>query len=192
MVNVQQLLDDLSDPTIGERVRRSHDVARNSYRLRTIVPSCFEEYIEILGDYVNHHYAACITRGAFLSKPRAIGRARELIEHFYRRRGGDIKTAFQDAQVGTVGLGAQLDVIRDALKEEALEDYITAAIESHASPTSWPDKVELTRQIFAHFGNLLGPAIDLNVPERYAASSHELVKAVAQALQHAASEFRRL
>ena len=77
----------------------------------------------------------------------AYGRAKELLEREYRKRNGDIVSAFNDACDGTNGgLRAVLDAIADGLKAEVIERYITDVFDRYVAPNSWESKVDIIRQ----------------------------------------------
>lgn len=190
---IQQLLAALDERAIARNVASAHDEARMSFVLRRNTIDSFPEFARLLGEYFQHHFSACVAHGGRLSRAESEQRARGIIEQHYRKEGGDIVTAFNDAHEGTNGgLRKVLDVVADGLKEESVEHYVRGAFDRFILPSSWPDQVEAIRQFIAQSGFLLGRSIDATTPERYARNYQELIRAYVEGLQRSGRIFRRL
>ncbi len=190
---IQSLLEELDERTIARRIGIPHDEARMRYSLRSNTVGPFDDFERIIADYLNAHFTACVSHGGRLSASDAASRAKELLEREYRRRGGDIVTAYNDAHDGTNGgLRLVLDSIAEGLKAEAVEHYIRDAFDRHVAPNSWEQKVQIIRQFIALVGVHLGASIQRNQPERYASNYRELIQSYLSALQRTSSIFRRL
>ena len=190
---IHGLLNALSEQTIAEQIGIPHDEARVRYAVNSNTVDDFDEYTRALGDYYNYHFTACVSNGGQLTLSEASGRAKELLERDYRRRNGDIVSAFNDAHDGTNGgLRAQLDIVAEGLKVESVERYIRSAFERYVAPNAWEDKVSIIAELIAHCGPHLGPSIRADQPERYAHKYDDLIRAYVNALQQASSVFRRL
>jgi hypothetical protein len=193
MAAIDNLMSELDERNLAQVIAVPHDSARARFPLRRNTVENFDEYQEVLGDYLNRQFSECVTRGGALPRAEAASRAKEILEREYRRRNGDIVSAFNDAHDGTNGgLRAQLDTICDALKNESLDRYIRDAFDRHVRPNAWPEKVAMIRSLIARFGSLLGSSIQTDNPERYAHDYHALVQSLVQALQRTSSMFRRL
>ena len=193
MTTVESLLNALDETTIAQREGVRHDQARISYHLQSNTVATFDGFSEIIGDYYNHHYTTCVSNGGRLSTSEAEGRAKEIIEQQYRKRNGDVVTAFNDCHAGTEGgLRAVLDTISESLKAEGVQRYIRATFDHYINPASWEDKVEIMRQFLDRCGTYLSSSISLNQPERYAQNYNELIQTYTRALQQNSSVFRRL
>ena len=193
MTTVESLLNAIDERTIAQREAIRHDEARMSYHLQSNTVRTFEEFSRIIGDYYNHHYTTCISNGGRLSGSQAEGRAKEILEQQYRKRGGDIVTVFNDCREGTNGgLRAVLDLISESIKTEGVQRYIRAAFDHYVSPASWDDKVAIMSQFIDRCGAYLSSSISRNQPERYAHNYNELIQTYANALQQSSSVFRRL
>ena len=163
------------------------------YPLSSNTVADFDRFTDIISDYYNYQFTRCVSRGGALPRSEAAGRAKEILEQAYRRRNGDIVTAFNDARDGTNGgLRVILDSISEGLKTESVERYIREMFDRHVSPNAWADKVEIIRQFIAHCGANLASSIDASQPERYAQNYRELIRSYVQSLQGTSSIFRRL
>ena len=193
MPSITGLLNDLDERTIAQRVGIPHDEARMRYTLRFNTVENFDEFSRVIADYYNHHFSTCVSHGGHLSLSENASRAKELLEREYRRRHGDIVTAFNDAHDGTNGgVRMVLDVIAEGLKAESVERYTRDAFDRHVAPNSWEDKVEIIRQFISYCGSFLSSSISSGQPERYAQNYQELIKAYVDGLQRSSSLFRRL
>ena len=193
MATINSLLSDLDERVIAQRVAIKHDELRMQYRLTSNIVADFDQFSTTIGDYYNYHFTRCITRGGVLPASDACSRAKELLEVEYRRRHGNIVSAFNDAHDGTNGgMRAALDVIAEALKAEAIERYVRDAFDRHVAPNSWGQKVDIIRQFISWCGNALSSSIVASQPERYAHDYGELIRAYVEGLKQTSAMFRRL
>jgi len=193
MVSINTTLAALDEREIAQHVGIPHDEARIRFPLSSNTVRDFDEFREIIGDYYNHHFACCVSDGGSLSRSEAIGRAKEALEGQYRRRNGDIVTAFNDAHDGiNGGLRAVLDLIAETMKTESVERYIHDVFDRQVAPNAWEDKVELIRQFIRQCGANLSSSIRADQPERYAQNYSELIRSYVESLQRTSSIFRRL
>jgi len=164
----------------------SHWLSRNTV-------ADFREFERIIGDYFNHHFTRCISHGGRLSSSEATGRAKEILEGEYRRRGEDLVNAYNDAHEGiNGGMRSILDLIADRLEDEAVERHIRGVFDRYVAPNSWEDKVEVIRQFLARCGQDLSSSVRADQPERYARDYQELIRAYRDALQRTARSLRRM
>ena len=193
MGSINSLLAELDERVIARRVAIGHDEARMQYHLPSNTVADYDAFKAILADYYNAHYTRCVTNGGRLSRRDAYGAAKALIEQQYRKRRGDIVSAFNDAHDGTSGgMRAILDVICDGLKAESVEHYIQNAFDCHVAPNSWDQKVDLIRQFISYHGHVLSSSIDAGEPERYAHDYSELIRSYTDGLRQTSEMFRRL
>jgi len=192
-MSFNNLVAELDEKTIAQRIGILHDEARMRYSLRANTVGNFDEFRDIIADYYTHHFAACVSHVGRLSASDAASRAKELLEREYRRRGGDIVTAYNDCHDGTNGgLRGVLDTIGEGLKAESVERYIRDAFDRYVAPNSWEQKVEIIRQFMAQCGVHLASSIRTDQPARYASNFRELIQSYVSALQRTSSIFRRL
>ncbi|MBL7223990.1 MAG: hypothetical protein ISS72_09055 [Candidatus Brocadiae bacterium] len=193
MALIDTFLAALDERQIARRVGLRHDEARLQYPLRRNTVASFDAFTSAIADYFNHHFTQCVSNGGALPPAEAAGRAKEILESEYRRRNGDIVSAFNDAHDGTNGgLRVVLDTIAEALKKESVERYIRDVFDQHVAPNSWNDKVEIIRQFIRRCGANLTSSIRTDQPERYAQNYQELIRSYVDALRQTSSIFRRL
>ena len=193
MNTIDRMLRELDERFVAQRIGIPHDEARLSYRLDRNTVIDYREFEWIIGDYYNHHFTACVSHGGRLTSTEATSRAKEILEAEYKRRGGNVNNAYNDAHDGTEGgLRGILDVLANHLKAEAVERHIRQVFDRYVTPISWEEKVEIMRQFLARFGRDLSPHVRVDQPERYAGDWQELVRAYVEALRRASTVFRRL
>jgi hypothetical protein len=192
MGNIHSLLEALDERTIAQQIAIPHDEARMRYSLDSNTVSDFDEFSRVIGDYCNYHFTECVSGGGSLSSAEAGGRAKEIIEREYRRRGGDITMAYNNAHDGTDGgLRGVLDIIAEGIKAESVERYIRDMFDHHVAPNAWDDKVDIIRQFINNCGSQLSSSIRASQPEAYAQNFEELIRSYVNALQQTSSMFRR-
>ena len=193
MTSINSLMSQLEERTIAQRLGIAHDEARMQYPLRRNTVGSFNEFSTIVTDYYNHHYTGCVSRGGRLPASEAYGKAKELLEREYRKRGGDIVSAFNDAHDGTNGgMRVVLDTIAEGIKAEVVERYITDCFDRHVAPNSWEQKVEIIHQFISYCGNMLSTSVVASQPQRYANDYSGLIRSYIDGLQRTSSMFRRL
>ena len=192
-MSIDALLAELDERVIAQRVGIPHDETRIRYPLHSNTIGTFGEFDHEIGHYLNYHFTTAVSNGGSLSAAEASSRAKELLEQEYRRKGGDIVTAYNDAHDGTNGgMRVVLDTIAEGLKAESLNRYIRDAFDRYVSPNSWEQKVEIIYQFIARCGIHLGSSIRPDQPERYAQNYQELIRSYVTALQQTSRIFRRL
>lgn len=192
MPSVTGLLSELDEREIAQRVGLPHDEARMRFPLHANTILDFDEFTRVIADYYDYHFTSCISGGGHLSLSEAAGRAKEILEKEYRRRQGDIVSAFNDAHDGTNGgMRVVLDTVAEGLKSDSVERYIRDAFDRHVAPNSWEDKVEIIRQFIAYCGPTLSSSVRADQPERYANNYQELIRAYVDGLRRTSTVFRR-
>jgi hypothetical protein len=192
MGSLEYLLAAMDELTIARNIGIPHDEARMRYVLSKNTVSDFGEFTEAIADYYSHHVSRCVMHGGYLSRAEAAGRAKQILEQEYRRQGGNIVTAFNDAHDGTNGgMRLVLDRLAESLKMESVERYIRDAFDRYVEPNSWEQKVDIMRQFIGRFGHLLSSSIRANQPERYAHNYEELIRSYVDSLKRSSSIFRR-
>jgi hypothetical protein len=193
MSAIASLLSALDERTIAREVGLPHDEARMRYSLRSNTVEDFEEFSRVIGDYYNSHFTSAVSGGGRLSRSEAEGRAKEILDREYRRHGGDIVAAFNDAHDSTNGgLRAVLDRICEAIKAESTERYVRAAFDRYVAPNSWDQKLDIIRQFIDQCGMHLSGSIRADQPERYAQNYEQLIRSYVAALRQTSGIFRRL
>ncbi len=189
---IDQLIEALDPVTVAQKVGRPFDDVRVYYRLDGNVATTFADFRQRIGHFYSYLFSRCVSNGGTLDLQRAIARAETILEREYHRRGGTIMSAFNDAHDGTDGgMRAQLDRITEALKAEAVGEYVRSVFEEHVSPNSWDDQIALIRQLFARAGRHFHPSIRLDQPERYAGDYQELVQTYVDGMRRTSAALRR-
>ena len=193
MAAIDVLLSALNERTIAQQVGIEHDQARAGYRNYSVTIDTYDEFERIIAGYYMHNYSRCVARGGRVDYSQASGFAKNLIERDYRKKNGDISSAFDDACYGTNGGMRQiLDIIADGLKAQAIENYIRSVFDRIVKPADWQEKVEIIRQFIDCCGTNLHDSINPRTPERYAQNYTELIRAYVDGLRNVSSIFRRL
>ncbi len=193
MATINSLLSALDERTIAQRIGIPHDEARLQYHLASNTVRDFDQFSHILADYYNYHHRRCISNGGVLAPSVACSKAKGLLDSAYRRKRGDIVSAFNDAHDGTNGgMRVILDTIAEGLKAEVVEDYVRDAFDRHVAPNSWEQKVDMIRQFISLYGHVLSSAITAGQPERYAHDYGELIRSFVEGLRQTSAIFRRL
>jgi hypothetical protein len=153
MAVIDSLLVALDERQIAQRIGLRHDEARMRYQLRRNTVANFDEFSDIIADYYNHHFTKCVSGGGSLLRSEAAGRAKEALEKEYRRRDGDIVTAFNDAHDGTNGgLRVVLDLLAEAKRLSGGTPVIL--ITGHGNEASILQRVASTEDRSVHIAQL--------------------------------------
>ena len=193
MAAIDTLVAALDERQIARQVALRHDEARMRYALASNTVGDFDEFADVIAGYYNTHFTQCVSGGGGLSRAEAAGRAKEILDKEYRRRQGDIVTAFNDAHDATNGgMRVVLDTIAEGLKAESVERYIREVFDRIVAPNSWEQKVEIIRQFIRCCGAGLSSSIRAETPERYAHNFEELIRSYMTTLRQTSSIFRRL
>lgn len=192
MARIDQLMAAINERHIAGTVIRPHDDAFIHYRFRSNTVASPAEHKAILGDYYAYHFCACVAHGGRMSPVDAAAFGCAIVEREYRRRGGDIVQAYEDAHEGLAGgIFEQVRMIAEALKTEAVERYIQHVFDEYVAPNSWQEKVEIIRQFIERFGSYLSLSDHENI-ERYAKDYKELIRSFVDGLRRTSAVSRRL
>ena len=193
MAVINSLMAELDETTIARHVGIPHDTARMQYGLNSNTVRSFYEFKNIITSYYNYHYTTCVSRGGRLSESEAYGKAKELLEREYRKRNGDLVSAFNDGNLGlNGGMRSVLDTIADGLKAEVVERYMTDVFDRYVAPNSWENKVDMIRQFISYCGSMLSSSVVATQPERYAHDYSGLIRSYIEGLRRTSSMFRRM
>lgn len=193
MAAIHDLLAATSEIALARNVAVHHDNAREEYLGRSGPIRDFWDFEERTADYFAYHYEKCVVPGARMPASTARSKVKSLLQQELRRHHSDLDGAYRDAIDGTnSGLRGVLDAIADALKAEAIEDYITEQFDRRVAPVDPAQRVEIVRQFIEHYGGVLRGAIDPNRVEQYAHRYKELIRLYSNGLRGASSLFRRL
>lgn len=190
---IAPLLRALTERAIAQNVTIRFDESRMRFPIRCNTVGSIDHFYDLIGNFVNHIYSECIAPGGRLSPADARGFGKDLLEREFKRRRGNIVTAYNDAHDGTNGgVRHLLDVITDALKAEAVERYVTECFDENVQKNSFEQQVEIIEAFIAQCGPHLRSEMQSCQPERYARNYEELIRAYVEALKSTSSVFRRL
>ena len=188
---LNKILHELDETYIVEHVTKQHDEARIQYTLKGITVSDDTEFDDVIADYYNHHFTKCISSGG-LTRAEAAGRAKEIINKEYGRKGMDRLNAYTDGKNGTNGgMRAILDILMEYLKDEAINRHIRDVLDRYVAPTSFDEQVAIVNELIHKVGSG-STYLDANQPERYARNYEELIRGLADSIKAQAAKFRRL
>lgn len=192
MGSFASLMTELDERTVASRIGIPHDEARMRYALHTNTVSSFGQFEDVIADYYNYQFSNCVANGGSLSRAEAAGRAKQLLEQEYRRHGGDIVSAFNDARDGTNGgMRMILDRLAEGMKADSVKTHMRDVFDRNVAPNSWEDKVEIIRQFLSRCPVDMRSDLREDQPERYAQNYEELIQSYVTALQKTSSVFRR-
>jgi len=189
---LEKILQELDEAYIVQQITKKHDEARMQYRLNSITVSDDTEFDDVIADYYNYHFGKCISPGASLSRAEAAGRAKEIIDREYRRKGMDRLNAYSDGKEGTNGgMRIILDIIMEHLKAESVELHVRDVIDRYIAPSSFEEQTNIIIEIIKKAG-INTSNIDSDHPERYARNYEELIRGLVESIKTQSAKFRRL
>lgn len=187
------LIGEMDERFIAQQVGIPHDEAFMQYRTRSNTVGDIHAFFEIIGHYYQYHHSQCVSRGGVIDQFEARSQAKEIVTSEYKKRGGNINTAFNDAHDGTNGgLRGILSILADALKAKSVENHMRDAFDRHVAPNSWQEKVAIIRDFMSQCGEYLRADLDVEHPERYAGEYEELIRTYVRNMQSTSSVFRRM
>ena len=193
MPSLANLVSALDERQLAQRLGRHHDEARLSYRLYANTVADVREFERVIGDYYNHHQAVCVTSGGRLPMHEAVRRAKAILADSARRHHLTLNNVVANAIDGTNGgMRSILDDICEALKAEAIENFIMEVIDYEIEFNDWPQKVAVTRQLMSLFGDHLPAELKHEPAERFAHDYRELIRSVVDQMRSTSSLFRKL
>ena len=191
MTILNKILHELDENYIVKHVTKQHDKARIQYPLTSITVSSDTEFDDVIADYYNHHFTKCISSGG-LTRAEAAGRAKEIINKEYGRKGMDRLNAYTDGKNGTNGgMRAIQDILMEYFKDEAVIRHIRDVLDRYVAPTSFDEQVAIVKELIHKVGSR-STYLDANQPEHYARNYKELIRGLADSIKAQATKFRRL
>jgi hypothetical protein len=139
-VDVDQILGLLDQTQINRTVLQQHDVARETFRLPTMIVRDHQEFKYLLTAYVEHHRQA-VGEGTPTSAA-GFGEAKRILDRAFNedQYQDGYAHALQMALDGSNGgMRAVLNMIADTLKQRALADYLDHVYYHHINVLSKDD-----------------------------------------------------
>ena len=188
---LENILNELDEKYLLDHVTKKHDEARIQFRITSITVQDDIAFDSLISDYYNYHFTKCISNGGTLPRAESAGRAKDIIEKYYKRKGLDKLNAYSDGKSGENGGMRQiLDIIMESMKEEAVERHMRDVIDKYIAPSSWEEQVEIIKEIINRIKD--SPHLDRNNPERYAKNYEELIRFLVELYKMESRLFRRM
>lgn len=192
MNELQQILRGLNERELALAVSKKHDDARGEYSIRGVTVGSYSDFERVIADYYAYHFSTCIAPGAKLPAFEAKQRAKELLAEEYRRHGLTVHNACEDAISGVNGgLRHILDLICDGLKRESEYRYAEQLFDTYVEANGFEGKVEIIRQLLAHYPTILSDTVNPRRPEAQANDYKLLVRAILDARREVGKAARR-
>lgn len=188
---LENILNELDEKYLLDHVTKKHDEARIQFRITSITVQDDIAFDNLISDYYNYHFTKCISNGGTLPRAESAGRAKDIIEKYYRRKGLEKLNAYSDGKTGMNGGMRQiLDIIMESMKEEAVERHMRNVIDKYIAPSNWEEQVEIIKEIINRIKD--SPYLDRNNPERYARNYEELIRFLVEQYKMESRLFRRM
>ncbi len=181
--SVQDLIDLLHIDIIGSEIESKHSMIREAYRVPKYVADDYDDFKAIVLHYYQYHHAAWLNVDFGMPPDMAHGRVLEILNNMSRpdtrlsrvrgyldQEGGGyvkaIKNALRGRDRGLVGV---IDDIAEAMKQEAVKQYVTAVFLDGMDPLDFETRVAFMEEYIRRYGNVVLPGEDLMSPYELAA-----------------------
>lgn len=155
-VDVDRILELLSQSFINREVLVKHDVARESFQLPKMVVGDHQEFKYLVTSYVEHHLKSV---GQGQPTPEAaFGEAKRVLDREFeddRYQDGYSRALGQGLSGADGGMRGILNTIADAFRRRALSEYVDHVFYQHINVLSKEDNLALSRAFFERFGPVL-------------------------------------
>lgn len=180
---LDNIIKELSKDYITEHIDKPHNNARISFHLSSNSVPGDASFENVIGEYYNHHFTRCISKGGELSRAESTGRAKEIIFEHYKRKGLDKLNAYSDGkEERNGGMMAMLDILWDKLLQDSKEKHLIEVIDRYIKPSGWEEQVEIIKELINFYPNTL--KVDREHPEKYARNYEELIRALMESLNN--------
>ncbi len=153
---IDALLDLLKPDHVNKAVLMPHDLARESFRLDTVVVADHQAFVRRIEEYVQHHYS-CVGN-TNCSVDLAFGEAKRILNGVFGedpyQEGYSVALAMGLSGAGG-GMRAIFNALADQLKRQALQNYKERVFNLYVDIFSPTDNEALAREYFARFGPVI-------------------------------------
>jgi len=146
MPKFQNLMQYLHPKVIIEKCEQPNDTARGKFLVQNSICKTHLEFENILISYVKHHMQEIF--GHYPPPEFCLGKARRFLEESIGFQNCPY-IALSGAQGGIPYL---LNQVAEGFKKEAKEAYFTYVIDTYIDPLSYPDIIEVMREMKAKLG----------------------------------------
>lgn len=187
---LQRILDKISQYGQAGQVRARHDLAR----LRSPNPNprieSYDQFIRVVGAFLNRQIE--MTGGQRYPDFEARAMAKEILSRGGGQSGKTLNNFVRDAIDGrSGGLREALDIITDRLRDQQTSMFIADAIDQVVDPLDFDRKVEITRQVLAHFAGINSTSVQVPRPEACAHDYGNLLQLIARQVDHLNDSLRK-
>ena len=155
-MNVDRILDLLDQRIINREVLMPHDIARETFRLPSMIVADHREFNYLVTSYIQHHRTT-IGEGA-VTDAAAFGEAKSILDKSFNRDRFQegYPAALQMALDGTEGgMRFVLNELADAMKRRSLYSHMDHVFHHHVDVLSKADNRELSKAFCRRFGPVL-------------------------------------
>lgn len=155
-VDVDKILGLLDQTYINRAVLQQHDVARETFKLPTMVVRDHAEFKYLLTAYIEHHLRT--TGEGAPGAAAAFGEAKRILDRAFNEdpyQDGYARALQMALDGNQGGMRAVLNAIADTLRQRALADYMDHVYYQHINVLSKDDNRALSRAFYARFGPIL-------------------------------------
>jgi len=184
--DLNNILEMLDEENIAKAIHVPHVIAREQYKLQKFTVNDYKEFTKEVGRYYAYQLAA--TGGNKMLAWMAEGEAIKILNNLFGQVGG-AKGACQMAKNATNGgLKFIIDKIYDWIVRNQTELYMNHILDTQISPMSWPDQIEVMRQMQSQFGIQGKP---MKSPTELAAEYKENIRFITEKMQILRTKIRR-
>jgi hypothetical protein len=189
---IEEILGELSDENLAEKVRQRLDEARLSYVTETVTINDGFEFKDAITAFYAHMFRNTASPVGHARRSELSEEAIDLVEKAFERKGG-YRGALSEGKFGTTG-GMRLvfDTMTEHLIQEGKGKYITWVFKATIDPLDWDAKVSLMKVFMERIGPDL-PAELRDLPAEKLAEHWEVIlQRYAESREKLTDLFKRL
>lgn len=198
--SVQDLIDWLNIDFVGREIESKHNMIREAYQVPKYVADDYEDLKIILIHYYQYHFSAWMKVGFHMPEGMAWRRTWDIMHttphpdsrltliRGYMEKHGGFHQAVKNALTGRHGgLVSIIDQIAEAIKDEAVTQYVTAVFLDCIDPNDFSTRTALMREYKRIYGHVILPGDRLLSAEELAANIELVIDRHVQLI----NEFRK-
>ncbi len=187
--NVQDLIDLLNIDVIGREVEAVHNLIRESYVVPYPIADSFDDFKAIVTHYYQYHFSMWYGIEFDMEPDMAWGRVTNILRNMPRPDARlsristylDAQGSWNQAIINTLtgrhgGLISVIDQIAEAMKADAVKQYVTAVFLDCINPLNFETKVLFAQQYLERYGHMVLPGEELLSPYELAAQLEPVIE----------------